>query len=513
MSNVTQKFYITTAIDYVNAKPHIGHALEKIQADVLARYHRIKGDDVWFLTGTDEHGAKIARAAEAAGKEPKEFVEKIAEQFWALKNAFNLSWDDFIRTTDQERHWPGVEKIWRALDKSGDLYKKSYRGLYCVGHEAFVTEKDLVDGKCRDHQKEPEVVEEENYFFRLSKYEKEIGSRIRNQELKIVPETRQNEILSFIESGLEDVSFSRPRKDLSWGVPVPGDSEHTIYVWGDALTNYLTAVGYGRNGNKELGIENKGFDYWWPADIHLIGKDILRFHAAIWPGMLLSVGIPLPKKIFVHGFITVDGQKMSKTIGNVIDPLELVKKYGTDPVRYYLLREIPSGEDGDFSYKKFEERYNGDLANGLGNLIARVATLGEKVSPIQFDFSAEGGSASGGEKNIEKDIDVACDRASKDYEKHIENFQLNEALAALWQLIGVADRYINEQKPWEIKDDEKLRGIITNAAYIIGAISNLLDPFLPETAEKIREQISFEGAVIKIKKGGNLFPRLSSGVL
>ncbi|MDO8600339.1 MAG: methionine--tRNA ligase [bacterium] len=507
MEDKKKKFYITTAIDYVNAKPHIGHALEKIQADVLARYRRLKGDEVWFLTGTDEHGAKIARAAAAqqmlgeprpdikSGREaPPEviraFVDENAEHFRALKQALNLSWDDFIRTSDEKRHWPGAQKLWLKLHEAGDLYKKKYRGLYCVGHEAFVTEKDLVDGKCRDHQKEPEVIEEENYFFRLSKYTKEIQARIKNKELRIIPETRQNEILSLLESGLEDVSFSRPRKDLSWGIPVPNDSEHTMYVWCDALTNYITAIGYGS--------DQSAFEKRWPTDVHVIGKDILRFHAAIWPGMLLSAGLPLPKSIFVHGFITVDGDKMSKTVGNVIDPIELVKKYGTDAVRYFLLREIPSGEDGDFSIQKFEERYNGDLANGIGNLVARVATLGEKISPISFDFG----------KDVDAEIKKESERAFKTYEANFEYIQLHNALGAVGELVSFSDKYINEKKPWSITDEKELRRVITNVSYCIGAIANLLEPFLPETARKIKEQISFEDSVVKIKKEGNLFPRL-----
>ena len=508
MSSKKQTFYITTAIDYVNAKPHIGHALEKIQADVLARYHRIKGDDVWFLTGTDEHGAKIARAAEAAGKDPKDFVDENSEKFTELKKVFNLSWDDFIRTSDQKRHWPGAQKLWLKLHEAGDLYKKKYRGLYCVGHEAFVTEKDLVGGKCRDHQKEPEMIEEENYFFRLSKYSKEIELRIRNNELKITPEGRKNEILSLIESGLEDVSFSRPRKDLSWGIPVPNDAEHTMYVWCDALANYITAIGYGeekseiRNPKSETNpksqISNLKPSKYWPADLHVIGKDILRFHAAIWPGMLLSAGLKLPKAIFVHGFVTVEGQKMSKTIGNVIDPVELVKKYGTDTVRYFLLREIPSGEDGDFSYKKLEERYNGDLANGLGNLVARVATLGEKVSPITFDFG----------KDFELDIKAETERVFKNYEKYIEKIRLNETLAEIWKLVSYADKYINENKPWSIVDEKALKYVIINAGYVIGTIANLLQPFLPETAERILKQVNFSGNELVISKKEQLFPRL-----
>ncbi len=483
------RFYITTAIDYVNGRPHIGNALEKVQADVLARYHRAKGEEVWFLTGTDEHGAKIARGAHALGKDPKEFVDETSRGFRKMKETLNLSWDDFIRTSDQERHWPGVQKLWRKLDKAGKLYKKSYRGLYCVGHEAFVTEKDLVDGKCRDHQKEPEVIEEENYFFKLSDYSEEIGKKIESGQLAIVPESRKNEILSLIRSGLEDVSFSRPAKDLSWGVPVPDDSEHTMYVWCDALTNYISAIGYGR--------DEKNFESWWASDevVHVIGKDILRFHAAIWPGMLLAAGLALPKKIIVHGFITVEGEKISKTVGNVVDPVDLVEKYGVDPVRYYLLREIPSGEDGDFSFKKFEERYNGDLANGLGNLVARVATLGEKVSPMPMQEN--------------EDVTKEIERVRTLAHTYTESFRLNEALGAIWELISYGDKYINDTKPWTIKDDPSvLQMIIANAALSIDAIRELVEPFLPGTAEKIREQICIERDSIKIKRGNVLFPRL-----
>jgi len=481
------KFYITTAIDYVNSAPHIGHALEKVQTDAIARYRRIKGDNVWFLTGTDEHGVKIVRAAKEAGKPIEEFVNENAEKFKNLKKVLNLSWDDFIRTSDQKRHWPGAQKLWLKLKEAGDLYKKTYRGLYCVGHESFVTEKDLENGKCRDHKKEPEIIEEENWFFRLSKYSKEIEDKITSDELKILPESRKNEILSFVSRGLEDVSFSRPRKDLPWGIPVPDDPEHTMYVWCDALTNYITAIGYGE--------ENSKFPHWWPADLHMIGKDILRFHAAIWPGMLLSAGLSLPKSIFVHGFITVEGEKMSKTVGNIIDPFELVKKYGADAVRYYILREIPSADDGDFSIKKFEQRYNGELANGLGNLVARTAALGEKLSPFVCS-------------KIDGEVEKECLRLLGRYEESMEKIHFNEALGFIWELIGYADKYINETKPWTIKDNNKLSEIISNSAYMIGEAANLLKPFLPETSVKIREQISFKNSKIEIKKGNALFPRI-----
>jgi len=363
------KFYITTAIAYVNAKPHIGFALELLQADVLARYNRLLGKDVFYLTGTDEHGAKIVRAAEAQGKDIATFAGKISAEFEKLTGALNISNNDFIRTSDQERHWPSVQKIWKKLEESGDLYKKNYKGYYCVGHEAFLKKSSLKGGLCPDHGAEPEVIEEENWFFKLTRYAGVIKEKIKSDEFKIVPETRKNEVLKLLDD-VEDVSFSRPSKDLIWGVPVPGDPTQTMYVWVDALTNYISALDYANEG--EL------YQKFWPADVHLIGKDITRFHAIFWPAILLSAGLPLPKALYVHGFITADGQKMSKTLGNVIDPFKLVEKYGVDVTRYFLLREIPSGDDGDFSYDKLERRYNADLANTYGNLVSRILTLIDK---------------------------------------------------------------------------------------------------------------------------------------
>lgn len=487
------KFYITTSIPYANAGPHVGHILDPLIADVLARYRRSRGEEVKFLVGTDEHGAKIVRKAEEENKTPQELVDENSAKFRALREILNLSWDDFIRTSDKARHWPGAQKMWKALVGSRDIYKKNYHGLYCVGHEAFVTEKDLVNGKCEDHQKEPEVIDEENWFFRLSKYPKEIESKIRNRELRIIPETRQNEILSFMKQGLEDVSFSRPSKDLSWGVPVPNDPTQTMYVWCDALVNYISAIGYGHEDEKAL----NEFEKWWPAEIHVIGKDNLRFHAAIWPGMLLSAGLPLPHLIFVHGFVNVEGQKISKTVGNVISPYEVAKKYGTDAVRYYFLREFPSYDDGDFSYKKFEERYNGDLANGLGNLVARVATLGAKLEGI-YDF----------ENKVDDAVLEKVKKIKNEYEKAIEEIRLNEALARIWELISFADSFINEKKLWLVKEESELNKYLSSVSYIIVALSGLLGPLLPDAAEKIGKQFIVENSELKIKKGENLFPRL-----
>ena len=489
MASKEEKFYITTSIVYTNAPPHIGFALESIQADVLARYNRLLGKDVFFLTGTDEHGIKVAQAAKNENKTPKEFVDEISERVESLKKILNLSNDDFIRTTDQKKHWPSVRKVWLKLKENGDIYKKKYQGLYCSGCEAFVTKKDLINGECFLHGEEPEIVEEENYFFKLSKYTKEIKRVIERNELKILPEARKNEILNLAGKGLEDVSFSRPRKSLEWGIPVPDDENQTIYVWADALTNYISAIGYEK--------ESPEFKKYWPADVHIIGKDILRFHAAIWPGMLLSLKLPLPKVIFVHGFITVAGQKMSKSLGNVIDPFKLVEKYGTEPVRYFLLREIPAAEDGDFTYEKFEARYNADLASGLGNLVARVLTVAEKIKPQLIE---------GRFQNPELAEEI--NNVRKKYEKFLDEFKFNEALTSIWELISFCDKYIDKKRPWE--ETENQTAIIADLLYVIGNIAKMLQPFLPETSEKIFDQLGIKATEQKwhfeIKKGESLFP-------
>jgi len=475
MSNTSKKFYLTTSIAYTNTPPHIGYALEIIQADVIARYHQGLGDDVFFLTGTDEHGTKIVRAAEKAGKSPKEFTDEISDRYKELTKILNLSNDDFIRTTDRKRHWPIVQKVWLKLKENEDIYKKKYKGFYCVGCEAFIKEKDLVDGKCGIHQKECELIEEENYFFKLSKYSDRIKEIIEKDEVKIIPETRKNEMLRFIDQGLEDVSFSRPKEKLSWGIPVPDDNSQTIYVWADALINYIS-VFEGFAGDK--------FQKYWPPDIHFLGKDILRFHATIWLGMLLSLGLKLPRNIFVHGFITSNGQKMSKSLGNVVNPFKLVKKYGTDAVRYFLLREIPPTEDGDFTYEKFEKRYNSDLAGGLGNLVARTMKLAEKLN-IKPDI----------DENFKSEIE----KIKKEYDEYIKNFRFNDCLSTIWKLISFCDIYIEKEKPWEKNQNNSK--VISNLFLAFEEITNLLNPFLPGTSEEISKQL-------KIKKGKSLFPRI-----
>ncbi len=479
-----KKFYITTSIPYTNAAPHIGFALEVIQADVLARYHKNLGEDVFFLTGTDEHGLKTLRVAESLGKKPQEFADEISGKFKELAKVLNISNDDFIRTTDVVKHKPAVEKLWKKLEEKGDIYKKKYKGYYCPGCEAFKTEKEMVDGKCTIHLKPLELIEEENYFFRISKYTKEIENKIISGEIKIIPDSKKNETLAMLKQGMEDVSFSRT-KDKYWGWEVPGDPEQVMYVWCDALSNYISAIGY-------YG-ETKQFKKYWPADVHCLGKDIMKFHTIFWPAMLLSAGLKLPKSIFVHGFINVDGQKMSKSLGNIVNPSELVKKYGVDAVRYYLLREILPTEDGDFTYEKFQQRYNADLAGGVGNLVARV--LGIAKSEVQNPKL----------KIQKKSLELKIKEIKNDYKIAIEGFKFNEALIAVWELISFCDKYINEEKLWEIPSTPLRAGkkseVVNDLFSAIKEIGILISPFLPATAEKIKKQIDEQ-------KSEALFPRV-----
>jgi methionyl-tRNA synthetase len=465
-----KKFYITTSIAYTNAPPHVGYALELTQADVLARYHKLLGEDVFFLTGTDEHGAKVARKAEEASKTPEKFVDELSEKFKELTKALNLSNDDFIRTTDKKRHWPNVEMVWKKLSEKGDIYKKKYKGGYCVGCEAFVKEKDLVDGKCPIHGKPPETVEEENYFFKLSKpeYVKAIKKEIEENKINIVPVGRKNEILSFIDQGVEDISISRSKENLQWGIPVSGDDSQVIYIWFEALINYLFP-------------KDKGY---WPPTVQCIGKDIFRFHSLIWPVMLLALDMPRPENILVHGFITSNGQKMSKSIGNVVDPFDLIEKYGADAVRYFLLREIPTTEDGDFTEEKFKERYNADLAGGIGNLVARVLTLAEKFKVKK-------------EKIKDKTILEEIQKTKKNREFAMNEFKFSEAAVSVWNLMAFCDKIINEEKPWEGGKEK----IIADLLFTVSEIADSIKPFLPETSDKILNQLA-------AGKSQQLFPRI-----
>ncbi len=475
---MSKRFYITTPIYYTNQPPHIGTAYTTVAADVLARYHRLKSEQVFFLTGTDEHGENIARAAEKAGKSPQKFVDEIAESFKNVWKKLNISYDDFIRTTD-EKHKKGVEKFLLKLKQSGKVYQDEYKALYCSGCEDFIFKKDLVDGKCPYHKKEPKLISEKNYFFKLIDFLPQVKELIEKNKIIIEPKERKKEVLSLLKQDLGNLSISRQK--VKWGIPLPFDKKQKIYVWVEALANYITAIGYESN--------LKQFEKLWPADLHLIAKDIVKFHAIFWPALLLAVGLEPPKKIFVHGFFTVEGQKMSKTLGNVIDPIYLVDKYGTDAVRYFLLREISFGQDGDFSIKRFEERYNADLANGLGNLVSRVLTLSEKIKPAK--------SAAG-------QLTRKIKSSQKSYQKAMEEIKFHEALELVWQLISACDEYIEKNKPWQLikSQPEKFKQVISELLITLKEIVSLLEPFMPETSEKISAQIK------QNKKTEPLFPRL-----
>ncbi|MBI2017960.1 methionine--tRNA ligase [Candidatus Daviesbacteria bacterium] len=467
------KFYITTAIDYVNDTIHLGHAFQKIAADILARFYRIKlgREDVFFLTGTDEYGQKAEKAAQEANVPTQELVDKIAKSDKEQQDSLNISYDRFIQTTDPD-HTKVAQEIWKRVEKAGDIYLGEFNGLYCPGCEAYYTKKDLNHDKCQFHPTlEIQQFSEKNFFFRWSKYQDFLIEHIEKHPEFVFPQERREEVLSFAKGGIQDIPISRT--SFKWGVPVPGQPNHVIYVWFDALTNYLTGVGFLKN--------KKLFAKFWPADIHILGKDNLRWHALLWPAMLKSAGLKLPKTILVNGFLSLNGQKISKSIGNVIRPTDWVNKFGVDAVRYYLLRYTTLTEDSDISEEKLKTAYNGDLANGLGNLVARVAKLCEQnnlsIKPIP--------------NTIGDDIG-----------KILLEYKFNEALNLIWQQISDVDKKINEEKPWELSG-EKLKKILEDYVAKIQQIAFNLQPFLPETAEKILKQ--FSG---KIKSGLPLFPRI-----
>ena len=477
------KFYLTTAIPYVNAKPHVGHALEFVQADAIKRFHQILGDETLLLSGADENAIKNVQAAEKEKKEVQEFIDENSKLFQNLAKKLNIDFDVFQRGSSPSHH-KASQKLWELC--THDIFKKTYTGLYCVGCELFYDKSELdLNGECFEHPgKKLEEVSEENYFFKLSKYEKQIKELIEKDELKIYPEFRKNEVLGFLKEGLKDISISRSNKRAkNWGVPVPGDDQQRMYVWFDALNIYQSGIGFLNDGEK--------YRKWWPADLHVIGKGIIRFHAVYWPAFLLSAGLKLPKSLFVHGYFTVNGQKMSKTLGNVADPIEFIDKHGADALRYYLLREISPFQDGDFSEKKLIEVYNSDLANGLGNLIARVAKLCEnshfkKVKTVES------------QKHISNFED--------EYKKALSEYRFNDALSLTWDKITRLDKFINTEKPWELvkNNDRRIKSVLEHAVDQIQEIGQQLEPFLPQTAEKIKEQ--FSGS--EIKPQSPLFPRI-----
>jgi len=491
-----KKFYITTSIAYANAQPHIGHAYEAVLADIIARYKSMRGVSTFFLTGMDEHGDKIVRASQKANMAPQVFVDMNAGKFKELFKKFNISYDYFVRTSDKEHHWQGAQALWKKISDAKDIYKGVYKGLYCVGCEAFITEKELVDGKCSHHDVAPERIEEENYFFRLSKYTEKLKEKITSGELDIIPLSRKNETLAFLENGLEDISFSRPEGAIPWGVPVPVVHGHMMYVWCDALSNYITGLGFGRK-------DDENFKKFWPADVHVIGKDITRFHAIIWPAMLLSAGLPLPKKILAHGFITSSGKKMSKSLGNTIDPMEFESKYSAECLRYFFAREITPFEDGDFTEERFIETYNANLANGLGNLVSRTI----KMSGQYFDGKVSRGADT--DVPLKREFVVIGDEAKiegysisyliqskflPDYYERMDSFEINNAVDVVWQLIGILDGYVTSHEPFKLikEDKQKTENIIWNLLLGLQNVSYMLAPVMPDTAKKIKEVLGIE---------------------
>ncbi len=470
------KFYITAAIPYVNAKPHIGHALEFVLTDSIARLHRLRGDQAASLSGGDENALKNVQAAEQEGVPIKQFVDKNSELFRQLAVALNAEFT-FWEKGSEDHHFQGSQLLWTRCAESGDIYKKKYRGLYCLGCEAFYTEDELTEkGECFEHPgSKLQQVEEENYFFKLSKYQSQLIDLIESDTYRIVPIYRKNEILSFLKGGLQDISISRSNERArNWGVPVSDDSTQRMYVWFDALNIYQTGVGFGWNASE--------YDEWWPADLHVIGKGIVRFHAVYWPAFLLSAQLQLPKNLLVHGYYTVDGQKMSKTLGNVYDPVPLIRKYGADPLRYYFLAKTPLFQDGDFSEQKFKEAYNADLANGLGNLVARIAKLAEKIN-------YEGKP---GQSEIYPEI-----------MSMLNDFRVDQALDLLWEKLRRFDHDINDAKPWKLNNAD-LEEFLNKMVPSIQDLAFNLQPFLPQTAARIQSQ--FTGPV---KSQPPLFPRIT----
>ncbi|MEK7519979.1 MAG: methionine--tRNA ligase [Patescibacteria group bacterium] len=497
MAEQKKDFYITTSIPYVNAAPHIGFALELLEADVVARYHRTRGERVFFLTGTDEHGKKIQEAAEKEGATPQQYADTFSAQFHELGAALGITNDDFIRTSDEQRHIPVVQKVLQQLKSNGDIYKDKYEGRYCTGCEAFLREAEIADdGTCVIHERQPERIYEENYFFRFSKYAREVERMIREDVIRVVPAHRKKEMLNlFSEEGVRDVSISRPSATIPWGIAMPHDDSQTVYVWVDALLNYLSGAGFGTDV----------FAKRWPADIHIIGKDIARFHTMLWPAMLLALALPPPRAIFIHGHINVEGRKMSKSLGNVVGSDMLLQQFGKDAVRYLLCAEIPSDDDGDFSFARFHERYAADLQNGIGNLVSRVVTVGEKYPDVFGNITLDGA------------FSEALRTARTTYEEHIGNFQLHHALSAVTRLVKEANKLVDSTKLWELPSSDPAAAVrvMHDLAGVLFVVAELCAPFMPDTAEKIRGALGVGASetagryVVFTKPAQPLFPRLA----
>lgn len=522
-------WFVTTAIPYVNAQPHVGHALEYVLTDALARYHRLVGDDVWFLTGTDENSLKNVQAAEREGVSPAELVARNSRLFLGLRDPLDLSFDDFIRTSAEARHRAGVWRLWEACDRAGDIYKRAYRGLYCVGCEQFYAESELDGGVCPVHRTVPDEVEEENHFFRLSRYAAALEDHIASGRFRIEPETRRNEVLSFIRGGLADFSISRSQaRAHGWGVPVPGDPDQVMYVWFDALGNYITALDYADDGPR--------FRRYWTeakARVHVVGKDIIRFHAVYWPAMLLSAGLALPTDLMVHGFLTVEGVKISKSLGNVIDPVGLADAYGSDALRYYLLRQIRSTDDGDFALERFVRACNADLADQLGNLLSRTLGMIGRYYDGAVPAPADDERWSPGDRAL-RDAGAALGAR---VDAAMARFQAHEAMAAIWDVVDVANKHVVAVEPWtlakrrkstdpaEAADAEaRLATTLYGLAETLRLAAWFSQPFIPKSAAGIFAQLGVAAdaagawpaparwgglpAGTRVQPGGVLFPKL-----